>query len=289
MIRKLLATTAISTIALTSAYADNHTPAAAASERFVPAIGESALASDLIGETVYTSNADNAETIGEVNDLIVGNDGMVDAALIGVGGFLGVGEKNVAVNYKDLTMSMDNDGDRVVVLATTREELEAAPAFERQTVDRTAAADAPAAAAPMATPADNARAPATTAPVATDQTGTARGRDTMKSVDIGSISSETVIGTDVYSADNEDVGDIAEVIMTSDGQIDAAIVDVGGFLGIGAKSVALAFTDLDFRSDDSGTIYIYTPFTEDQFQRAPEYVADDFLTNRDGMVVRSNN
>jgi sporulation protein YlmC with PRC-barrel domain len=293
MIRKLLATTAITTIAMTSAYAANETPAAgaAASDRFIPTIGEASLASELIGETVYTSNAENAETIGEVNDLILANDGNVDAALIGVGGFLGVGEKNVAVSFDDLKMGLDKDGDRVVVLETTREELEAAPAFENEPADRTAAAPAaPAgdnmAAAPApAAPADNAAAPDATAG---DQ-ATVPGRDTLKSIDVGTISSDKVIGTTLYSADNQDVGDVAEVVMTDDGKIEAVIADVGGFLGIGAKSVALAFTDLDFRADDSGNVYIYTPFTEEQLQQAPEYVADDYPNARDRMLVKSKN
>jgi hypothetical protein len=293
MIRKLLATTAITTIAMTSAYAANETPAAgaAASDRFIPTIGEASLASELIGETVYTSNAENAETIGEVNDLIVGNDGNVDAALIGVGGFLGVGEKNVAVSFDDLKMDLDKDGDRVVVLETTREELEAAPAFENEPADRTAAAPAApsgdnmAAAPAPAAPADNAAAPDATAG---DQAAVP-GRDTLKSIDVGTISSDKVIGTTLYSADNQDVGDVAEVVMTDDGKIEAVIADVGGFLGIGAKSVALAFTDLDFRADDSGNVYIYTPFTEEQLQQAPEYVADDYPNARDRMLVKSKN
>jgi sporulation protein YlmC with PRC-barrel domain len=279
MIRKLLATTAITTIALTSAYAASDKPAAGAStsDRFIPSIGEASLASELIGETVYTSNAENAETIGEVNDLIVGNDGNIDAALIGVGGFLGVGEKNVAVNFEDLNMSLDKDGDRVVVLETTKEELEAAPAFENERADTTAAAP------DTATAPDN-----TTAPVASDQVNVPA-RDTLTSVDVGTISSDNVIGKTLYSADNQDVGDVAEVIMTDDGKIDAVIADVGGFLGIGAKSVALNFSDLDFRADDSGNVYIYTPFTEEQLQQAPEYVAKDFPNARDRMLVKSKN
>ncbi len=287
MIRKLLATTAITTIALTSAYAANEPAAgASAAERFVPAIGEASLASTLIGETVYASTVDNADSIGEVNDLLVDKDGNIAAALIGVGGFLGVGEKNVAVNYDDLQMTVDPDGDRVVVLETTKEELEAAPAFVVETVDGTAAA-------PVVAP-DNMTAatpaPATTtetaAPVATDQVAA---RDTLKSLDIGTISSDNVIGTTIYSADDQNVGEISEVIMTDDGKIEAAIIDVGGFLGMGAKPVAVSFSDLDFRSDDSGNIYVYTALTEAQLQAAPDYVAADYPNNRDTMLVKSKN
>ncbi|MDO9439314.1 MAG: PRC-barrel domain-containing protein, partial [Beijerinckiaceae bacterium] len=56
-------------------------------------------ASKLIGSTVYGS--DNA-SIGEVNDVILASDGKVNGVVIGVGGFLGVGEKNVAVSFDKL-------------------------------------------------------------------------------------------------------------------------------------------------------------------------------------------
>ena len=291
MIRKLLATTAMVTIAASSAYAAE-TPMAKADGRFLPSIGEAALASQLIGETVYASEAENAETIGEVNDLIVGTDGDVDAAVIGVGGFLGVGEKNVAVSFDNLKLVTDNDGDRYVVLDTTKEELESAPEFEVQAaVTPTEPAPDSTATGPVTPPRGDmtAEAPQTLNPTAPTEPPAASlpSRDTLKSVDVGTISSDNVIGANIYSSDDEDVGEISEVIMTDDGKFEAVVVDVGGFLGIGAKSVAIAFADLDFKADESGAIYVYTNFTEDQLQAAAEYVKDDYDKNRDVMLLRS--
>jgi len=57
------------------------------------------LASSLIGRTVYNLQDEN---LGEINDVIVGEDGRVIAILIGVGGFLGIGEKDVGVNFAAL-------------------------------------------------------------------------------------------------------------------------------------------------------------------------------------------
>jgi Uncharacterized conserved protein len=51
--------------------------------------------SDLQGKAVYDPNG---ESIGEINDVLVSQDGSVNAVIIGVGGFLGIGEKDVAVN-----------------------------------------------------------------------------------------------------------------------------------------------------------------------------------------------
>jgi sporulation protein YlmC with PRC-barrel domain len=84
-------------------------------------------ASDYIGKTVYDQAGNN---IGEVNDLIVSGDGNVEAVILGVGGFLGIGEKDVAVNTQAVQMVQDGDTQRLVVQAT-KETLEAAPSYDR--------------------------------------------------------------------------------------------------------------------------------------------------------------
>ncbi len=63
-------------------------------------------ASYLMGATVY--NVDN-ENLGEINDIILDNQGRAMAAVIGVGGFLGIGEKNVAVDFSALDIQMVDD------------------------------------------------------------------------------------------------------------------------------------------------------------------------------------
>lgn len=57
--------------------------------------------SDLQGKAVYGSDGAN---IGEINDVLVSQDGSVNAVIIGVGGFLGIGEKDVAVNMSALQL-----------------------------------------------------------------------------------------------------------------------------------------------------------------------------------------
>ncbi len=84
------------------------------------------LASELTGKTVYDS-ADNS--LGDVNDIIWTEDGTIQGVVVGVGGFLGIGEKNVAVNYDALNITTDEDGNRKLVLDATADELAAAPEF----------------------------------------------------------------------------------------------------------------------------------------------------------------
>jgi len=84
-------------------------------------------ANDYIGKTVYDQGGNN---IGEVNDLIISNDGQIQAVILGVGGFLGIGEKDVAVNTSAIQMVQDGDNTRLVVQAT-KEALESAPSYDK--------------------------------------------------------------------------------------------------------------------------------------------------------------
>ena len=87
------------------------------------------LASDLYKADVY----DNAEEkIGVVTDLIMDNSGNVTTAVVGVGGFLGAGKKDVAVPFKDLKV-VSRDGKDWLVLDKSKEDLKAAPAYDKKT------------------------------------------------------------------------------------------------------------------------------------------------------------
>jgi hypothetical protein len=66
--------------------------------------------------------------IGDVTDLMIDNNGNVTAAIIGVGGFLGVGQKDVVIPFKELKVSARDGKDRFV-LNRTKEELKLAPAY----------------------------------------------------------------------------------------------------------------------------------------------------------------
>lgn len=82
--------------------------------------------SKVIGLNVYNSNA---EKIGDINDLIIGPSGTVTHAIVGVGGFLGIGEKNVAIPFASVKMSRDKDGKLNALVDSTKDALKSAPAF----------------------------------------------------------------------------------------------------------------------------------------------------------------
>jgi hypothetical protein len=85
------------------------------------------LASSLIAQTVY--NAENV-AIGDINDLVTDKNGKIVAVLIGCGGFLGLGEEDVAVRFEDLKLARDENDSIKVVADVSKETLAAAPDYE---------------------------------------------------------------------------------------------------------------------------------------------------------------
>jgi hypothetical protein len=91
------------------------------------------LASNLIGQTVYNGQD---EAIGDINDLVTDQGGKIVAALIGSGGFLGLGEKDVAVRFEDLKLARDENDSIKIVADFNKEQLAAAPDYETLTEQR---------------------------------------------------------------------------------------------------------------------------------------------------------
>jgi len=85
------------------------------------------LASNLIGQAVHNSQD---EVIGDINDLVTDESGKVIAVLVGSGGFLGLGEKDVALGFEDLRFARDEDGTIKVVANVSQETLASAPDYQ---------------------------------------------------------------------------------------------------------------------------------------------------------------
>jgi sporulation protein YlmC with PRC-barrel domain len=81
---------------------------------------------NIFGRAVY--NDDNEE-IGTIDDIIISPDHTVSFAIIGVGGFLGIGKHDVAIPMNQLEM----DEDHFILPAATKETLKALPPFEYAT------------------------------------------------------------------------------------------------------------------------------------------------------------
>jgi hypothetical protein len=83
-----------------------------------------------------------------------------------------------------------------------------------------------------------------------------------------------ILGREVRSGANERMGRIVDVIVDRSGQVRAAIIDFGGFLGVGSRKIAVAWNALRFLPDAKNVERIGLELTRDQAQGAPEYKED---------------
>ncbi|MGY6553323.1 MAG: PRC-barrel domain-containing protein [Wenzhouxiangella sp.] len=93
------------------------------------------------------------------------------------------------------------------------------------------------------------------------------------------VSLDSLMGSSARTSDGEDVGNIDDILIDSEGQIKAIVVGVGGFLGIGSKDVAISWDHVSVAPDaDNGAataspdeFVIQVNVTEDQLRDAPEF------------------
>lgn len=323
-------------------------------------------ASDFIGSRIYAAEtmpttdavAAGAEKdwadVGEINDVILGRDGQIKAVILGVGGFLGMGEKNVAIPMQDVKFVKNGDGadDFFLVVNANKDTLTNAPAFvslEEKAAQQQAAADAakvpadPNMTAPADTTADatttqpadtttamdNTAAPAdataekpadtaaatdqkpadlttamktdntTAAPAddaaTTDATTTASttndsatqsvtdenrtrlvrpdiNRDGYKAAEVAELTADKLEGARVYGPKDEDVGEINRLVLNDNGQVERVVLDVGGFLGVGERQIAVTLDELNIvRTDDGKDFRVYIDANQANLKAQPEY------------------
>lgn len=275
------------------------------------------LASTLIGMRIYATEDDvdaqpyqegaerEWDDLGEVNDVVLTKDGSVKAVVLGVGGFLGIGERDIAVDMSSLNFVREEDDadDFFLVVNANKESLENVPAFDRQAdetadagdmnasekdqladekmagQDETAANDADG--ANKMTAADNQQM-AKAEPAANDaSTAGDRGpmlvrptveRQGYRDAEAQEITADMLEGARVYGSDDQDVGEIDRLIVSQDGMIEHAVVDVGGFLGIGEHPIAVTMDELQILQEENGSgVRIFIDSTQSELEKKPAY------------------
>ncbi len=91
-------------------------------------------ASEAMGMSVY--NKAN-ERIGEIDELVIDGSGKVTAAVVGVGGFLGLGERKVAIPYRSFEMTREGNGNARLVVDLNKSVLQNAPEYKLPALTRT--------------------------------------------------------------------------------------------------------------------------------------------------------
>ncbi|MCI2393727.1 PRC-barrel domain-containing protein [Aliiroseovarius sediminis] len=234
-------------------------------------------ASDFIGMRVYRAEdaqedayegmQDNWDDIGEINDVIMNRDGDVQAVLVDIGGFLGIGENQVAVKMDAIrfvsdSSTMDDEADYFLVMNAPRSALEEAPGYGSMDNSTDDANMSDADVAPVADQSE----------VTPDTTRAPIVREGYMAMEETDLTAETLTGARVYDTNDEDIGEVSELLLTDDGKVKSAVVDVGGFLGIGEKPVALEMSKIDIlRSDDGSDVRVYVPMTKEELEGMPNY------------------
>ncbi len=296
--KRFLTTTALALTLGTAAIAESHM-AMDWSAAMEPQAGQF-YGSDLIGMRIYRAETDydnwstvNADAerewddIGEVNDLIISKGGQVEAVILGIGGFLGMGEHNVAIKMDSIRVlhEEDNPDDRFLVVNASKEQLESIPQYERQTGmtaehDNTASMntdnnatgtlnnESSDTASMNSDSSDTPMVPALQRPQVNRD-----GYDEVQMSDAQQINAEQLQGSRVYGANDEDLGEISNLVI-DEGKLTHAIVDVGGFLGMGEKPVAVDFEKLQIlKGQDSDELRVYMDATEESLKAQPEYTS----------------
>jgi len=108
------------------------TTAPAAQEEMAP-VKTAAYAGELSASGLLNKSVKNAsgEVVGDINDLRIDTSGKIAAVIVGVGGFLGLGEKDVALPFGQLAFTRDADGGLVISATVTKESLQSAPEWKK--------------------------------------------------------------------------------------------------------------------------------------------------------------
>jgi hypothetical protein len=77
-------------------------------------------------------------------------------------------------------------------------------------------------------------------------------------------------GVDVQGSDDKKIGDISDILVSKDGKVEAYLISIGGFLGVGAKEVALPPSALQL-SQDNNTWKAKVSMNKDQLAQAPDF------------------
>jgi hypothetical protein len=112
----------------------------------------------------------------------------------------------------------------------------------------------------------------TTAPISeAPREGASAGNQTPASAEIlDPLMVETVLGREVRSIADENMGRIVDVIVDLSGQVRAAVIDFGGFLGVGSRKIAVDWNILRFGSGEKPA-HVVIELTQAQLKAAPEY------------------
>lgn len=243
----------------------------------------------LVGKAVLNPEGDK---IGDIEAVYVTPSGQIDTVIIGVGGFLGMGERDVAVKWSDLKVT--DNGDKITA-AMTKDSLKALPEYTYKdktyrgkvfsdagvyNANGTRRADSTTTTMPSTSSSPRDSMTRTDTPRTTDRPAvsgtTAKDRSAMRTntknfTKSGEMSADAIIGASVKNKANETIGEIKDIHVGKDGAIKGAVVGVGGFLGVGERDVLMPWSQLQIAREGDDDLVVRTDATKDSLKAMPEY------------------
>lgn len=218
-------------------------------------MGTAIKADELVGKSLKNISG---ETVGDIESVIIDKNGKVAAVIVGVGGFLGVGEREVAIDWDDLRVL---NGGKVIQTNFTKNALKALPEYkyakkeyrqkpfyDREYVERR-----------------------------NERLERAAKSDW---VSTGELRVSKLIGADVVNSQGDTVGEVDDVIVM-DGHT-RLVLSVGEFLGMGGHEVVLDLdkAKIDRQRDDADELRVEVAMSKDQLKTLPKFDSDRWTKNR---------
>lgn len=233
---------------------------------------------------VFVSGRESWENVGNIDDIIMTMDGEIRGILIDVGGFLGIGARSVMVDIQDLYFVNDEANpedinDFFIVATMTEEQLEALPEWSEEHLTMGFEhrgyqdANVGAGAAPEH---DDGVAVQTDGTSDTDMQTQADARtevpDGYQVMGAEERTADRLLGANVFGREGDNIATVDDLVLGDTGAVTHAIIDVGGFLGMGEHTVALEIDDIDVLWNDAdGNVRVQLPMTQEELESLPEY------------------
>jgi hypothetical protein len=202
-------------------------------------------------EQGVTNPRDHWQTAGQITDVLLSQEGEVQALVIDAGGFLGGDQRERRIDIQEVqfVQHAEDQNEFFVVYTGDRQMFEQTETFDQARMQQG------------------------------QQRGTQLWGDEMRGqqadVAATAITSDELVGTSVYGPGDNWVGEVSDLALTEDGEIEAVIVDVGGFLGIGTHTVALGVDQLQLRRGEGGwfgdDLRAYVNATQEELEQLPEW------------------
>ncbi len=284
--KRILLTTALVAFGTTPVFADTHSNSDTMTESQQQAgEGMQIQATDLIGKVVYVSSEetnsemdretvenvpDSWQNVADISDVLIDEDGNLAAIVVEAAWFDTDGETGKSISADDLQFVSDskNESTFYVVYNGDMEQFEETDSYDAAAMEQdgySSAADTDAALT------INPKQLSQQDQDEGDQNTQSEDRSKMNSISLADLTTDDLDGIAIIGDNDERIGEISEMVLTEDGTISDVIVDVGGFLGVGEKPVAMKLSEIELLQAENGTIRGYVSMTETEVEELPKW------------------